>query len=684
MGRTIAKHFFHPFEATSKEKKEKINLQNWKDEHLPFYYDNIPIYLNKTYRGIDIELENQCKSIIPKNQCLPIISISDKYLEYVKEHIRKSQLYESVNYNIKYQDELPELLDLLKSHKYFMYYMHIPKEKDGIWFCEGRFFSYNEIINTKDHGIFKNIDKFVKDRNISYMSFLEEWAGLIFHLIAEYLIFMEKVKVIFFSCEKCYRPALFIKEELTNVNDTNKIWGTVNIVDTIIYNCTNALNFTDICKERKRSKNNIIYYDERFNEKPESIYKDCEILKNETDGAFILLTEEQLWQSIIEDIKEKNLQQNTNFKFDLIVAGKSAEKILTLIDKLGGNDIIDRVCIYCFNLNKYTPLLNKYDKIKGVYKKIKEVINFIQEKNQESQIYPTIKLLTYNDYNEKYRPLHKKISSQYGKSSADCFKVAISYLKDYLLWYPKLRIKSEKNIDDSRIDEEEGKKVDINSMLEVLQKFKGINDNEEKLIRLYTKERGSFYQDFNYWLNVLDPLAIDKTSWFIAAVIHSLNNLKGKGLSQEMNLYRGIRIKLCDLLNYVKSKNHLICFPSFTSTSAIKEVAIHFSKQESLTKGNSKIMDYGVIFTIKYKFKKGFKPTAYDVSEFSAYPKEKEYLFVPYTFFMVKDVIINHTEKKADIEMEAIGRKEIFEENYEDGSILVYNEMEKSMEKILG
>ena len=34
--------------------------------------------------------------------------------------------------------------------------------------------------------------------------------------------------------------------------------------------------------------------------------------------------------------------------------------------------------------------------------------------------------------------------------------------------------------------------------------------------------------------------------------------------------------------------------------------------------------------------------------------------------------------------MEATGRKEIFEENYEDGSILVYNEMEKSMEKISG
>ena len=34
--------------------------------------------------------------------------------------------------------------------------------------------------------------------------------------------------------------------------------------------------------------------------------------------------------------------------------------------------------------------------------------------------------------------------------------------------------------------------------------------------------------------------------------------------------------------------------------------------------------------------------------------------------------------------METIGRKEIFEQNYEDGSILVYNEMEKTKEKISG
>ena len=91
---------------------------------------------------------------------------------------------------------------------------------------------------------------------------------------------------------------------------------------------------------------------------------------------------------------------------------------------LCGNDIIDRVCIYWFNLNKYRPLIDKYDKIKGVYKKIKEVISFIQE----SQIYTTIKLLTYNDYNEKYTLSIKKFSIKYGKSTTDCFKVAISNL----------------------------------------------------------------------------------------------------------------------------------------------------------------------------------------------------------------------------------------------------------------
>ena len=33
------------------------------------------------------------------------------------------------------------------------------------------------------------------------------------------------------------------------------------------------------------------------------------------------------------------------------------------------------------------------------------------------------------------------ISSHYGQNKENCFKIAISFLKNFLLWYPKLQLK---------------------------------------------------------------------------------------------------------------------------------------------------------------------------------------------------------------------------------------------------
>ena len=684
MGRTIARHFFHPYESNPNEIKEKINLKNWKDTNSPFYYDQIPIYMNKIYRSIDIDLENECNSIIPSKQCLPEIAVSDMFLEELKEHIINSPLYESVEYKIKYNDELPDLINLLKSHKYFMYYLHIPKEDDGKWFCEGRFFTWEEIVNTGDQGIYKKIDEFVKNKNIDYMKFLEEWVGLIFHLSAEFLLFKKKVKVIFYSCEKCYRPALFIKEEIINEeNDENKIWGTVNIVDTIIYNCTKE-NFSSICKIRKRSKNNIIYHDESFNKRPKEVNKDCEIFKNETDGAFILTTNEKVWDNLIKEFKGKE----TNYKFDLIITGSTAKKILKKIHQLKGEDFIDRICIYTLSVEKYLPLINElnYFKIEGVYKKRKDIINFINSNEQNSEIYSTVPLYTYENYITKYMVLHKTISNYYGKNDQDCYKRAISYIKDFLLWYPKLLLKRGKILLDDKKSEKneikienknnEQKKVKDNRlkieiMLETLQKFKGINDNEEEIIKIYTEESSSYYKDFNYWLMNSNSLAIEKTAWFISAVIYSLNKYgekNKKSVKKNITLYRGIKSNLSDLLSYERSKGELICFPSFTSASPDINIAKKFSKIKEPSN------QYATIISINYIFKKGFKPTAVDVSDVSQFKNEKEVLFYPYSFFKIKNVKIDHSKKTADIELESVGRKAILEKNLKEGFQLIYNE----------
>jgi hypothetical protein len=50
-----------------------------------------------------------------------------------------------------------------------MYYLYIPKIEDGTWFCEGRFFTLEEIVKTRDEGLHKKIVEFVFKRNIEYI-----------------------------------------------------------------------------------------------------------------------------------------------------------------------------------------------------------------------------------------------------------------------------------------------------------------------------------------------------------------------------------------------------------------------------------------------------------------------------------------------------------------------------------
>ena len=230
------------------------------------------------------------------------------------------------------------------------------------------------------------------------------------------------------------------------------------------------------------------------------------------------------------------------------------------------------------------------------------------------------------------------------------------------MWNPNLKIKNNND------------NIKIETFLKTLQKFEKVKNNEEYIIKLYTEENGSYYRDFNNWLNILDPLAIRKTSWFIAAVIYSLNEYaknKNKGIKTDgLKLYRGIKTYLSSLLYYERTKGQLICFPSFTSSSLDFDVAKKFSEN------NKNDEEYSTIITINYIYKEGFIPTAVDISDISPFPKEKECLFYPYSFFNIKDIQINHQEKKATIELDAIGKKEIIEEKLknEDKCTLEYNE----------
>ena len=126
-------------------------------------------------------------------------------------------------------------------------------------------------------------------------------------------------------------------------------------------------------------------------------------------------------------------------------------------------------------------------------------------------------------------------------------------------------------------------------------------------------------------------------------------------------------MNLIDLLYYEAEKNQLICYPSFTSTSLDKNIAIGFSKDNKLE------YQYETIITINYNYNEGFIPTAVEIYDISQLKYEKECIFLPYSFFKIKNVEIDHINKKGTIELDSIGRKAIFEEKLKDGKKLEYN-----------
>ena len=321
-------------------------------------------------------------------------------------------------------------------------------------------------------------------------------------------------------------------------------------------------------------------------------------------------------------------------------------------------------------------MIEKYTKLKGVYFYQNDIIKFINAKNQENPVFQTCKLISYEDYQQKYNVLHKIIAKYYDDTK-DIFDSMYAILNDFIFWCPNLFVKTGEENNYRNDNNHEARITKAEELLKSLQGFKDISSNEEEIINKYTQELGSFYKDFNVWLNTLDPFAYNKISWFIAKLMNALDKYsinKGHGLRERKTLYRGIKMSISDLLFFQMLEGQLVTFPSLTSTSIHKKVAEEFSWRNKSIKQREEKGIFSVILTIDYIFKDDFYPYSIDVSEISDFPSEDERLFPPFSFFFINEVKIGpYDQYYADIKMTSVGRKGILELELKDNCNLVYD-----------
>ena len=408
--------------------------------------------------------------------------------------------------------------------------------------------------------------------------------------------------------------------------------------------------------------NNIIYYDENY-EFQKEVHKDSDLFENKTPGAFILCTDIKSLELIeYEIVAQRKNDKKTIFNF--ITTGSACKKIMKFLDEHQNfKNCINKMCIYCCNLNKWSSLKNEYNIIYGVYNKQSDVVGFIQKfASKEIKPFHITKLITYNDYITNYKSRHEKISQFYGNMS----------LAEY-----------QKNLNEmiNLINDQSQKKELIKTKNTLVQGFMTFEIKKDLIllnkliIKEYTKE--TFYGDLNRWLMNSKMNSYDTIAYFTSRLMYSLNTYGKENHmyydKDEKILRRGIKLPYSNLLPYERAVGKIILLSAFTSTSEAEITARNFSGRQKAKEQYKTKKIFSVIYIIKNNHHNNWIPNGINVQEESAYKKEREILFQPFSFYVVKKVEINKENYTADIYLETIGKTEILEEKIKKGKKIMYN-----------
>ena len=642
---------------------------------------SIPKYLYDL--TMDILYNKKCQQYSSSNNIiyvrLPLIVISNNYFSNFISFLENYYLYNDYKDNINL---LKFLILSDESIKKYEPFHDSPKNYTFVSECINtgliNHYDVNQIIE-----INKNLDNYFANHNIKGLSidfYYDRWIKTVMDILFEYVLYYEYQTPVVTICEKCQKMIMFIEDGFNicnfnknylyeqvyqDIKDNETYPKSIDIANNIMNNLelVNINYIRDNKEKRDDSSVNIIYYDENAITNYDEIISDSLIFEKECNGTFLFIWNPKSFIIILREFKENK----KNPKFHLICPGSQFEKLINILGKYKDiQEIIIGLVIYTLKADKYSYLAKKY-KINGIFTKPQEILQYIkQNKNKNNIIYKVPKIITFDDYNEKYIEFHKIISLQYGKLyQKSSYLTAINILEDYL-------VSEKKNEMDS---------YDISLLLSNLEVFSAPQRDYKKIIQEYTNE--SFYKLFNKWLNEVDPLAIKKIAFFISGLQLSLNIYgmkEKKGFNDKAKIYRGVLISYSLITNYLRNIGKIITFPSFLSTSLDYEVAKDFSHYKKQKKEKNGL--FSTIYDININPKNDWISQGFRIDAISYYQNEKEILFQPFCFFKLVNVKVDMDNFTCCIYLELIGKKEIWEGNMDNTSNIYYEPKENFIELV--
>ena len=302
-----------------------------------------------------------------------------------------------------------------------------------------------------------------------------------------------------------------------------------------------------------------------------------------------------------------------------------------------------------------------------------EIVNKINIINNNNFIVNNIErnkyFFTLEEYNNEIYKYHHMISKFYVEQTENMYSKQYFDLNDYLL--------------NSNIQLEKSRDEIMHSLVD----FKDLQVNYQNIVR------SNFINDINILMENNFDLTMEKFGYFIAGFMKALD-LFGKNkeahLIVESELEKKkVQMDYDDLLKFKNNINKIISFKNFLNeiapTSHLHGLIYKFANNISSSMSEFKMYllgrkNFSVSLKIKYNHKdKKWIPNCFSVST-SAFPEK---IFQFFTFFIIKNVIINEEKETGEIELESIGRKEILEEkmcNDLEKNYIIYNSNENIFE----
>ena len=160
--------------------------------------------------------------------------------------------------------------------------------------------------------------------------------------------------------------------------------------------------------------------------------------------------------------------------------------------------------------------------------------------------------------------------------------------------------------------------------------------------------------------------------------MYSLNNYgfeKQKYFKNNSFVYRGAKTKYTNLLPFERALGKVVTISNFNSTTKNRGLADRWAGRENSRNGYLYNRKFSVIYLIKNVVDKSI-PFGVNIENLSHYNSEEEILFQPFAFYLVKNVEFDYEEFSVDIELEALLRKEILENEIKNGKQVNFDKIQ--------